>query len=374
MNRRTFIMGALGALGATAASGAYFVNRPEFGMLPAGDRLRRIQNSPHYANGKFQNLVPVSVMNDDPKHHENRIIASLKWLLKDRTALSPKNPLPSARTELADLRGDDSVIWLGHSSFFLQLSGKKILVDPVFSAYASPIFFINRAFPGSNVYTADDFPNIDVLAITHDHWDHLDYPSVMALKNKIAAVVCPLGVGEHLEGWGFPPEKIFEEDWYEQIKIADNLTIHVLPSQHFSGRFLTQNPTEWCGFAFVTDKRKIYVTGDGGYGEHFKDIGKRFDGFDLALTENGQYNMAWHAIHMLPTETAAAAEDVRARLVIPSHGGKFALSKHTWQEPYRELKKASAGKPYKLLTPKIGEAVYIDDSSQKFSDWWEERE
>ena len=375
MNRRTFLLGALGVIGAAVGGGVSFVKRPEFGRLPSGDRLMRIQKSPHYANGHFQNLVPVPIMNDDPgQPHENRVVASIKWLLEDKSALIPKRPLPSAKTDIAALK-DDAVVWLGHSSFFIRLNDKNILVDPVFSAYASPLFFINKAFPGSNIYTAADFPRIDILTITHDHWDHLDYKSVMGLKDKTQAVICPLGVGEYLEQWGFAADKIFEEDWYEQIDIADNLTVHILPTQHFSGRFLTQNPTEWGGFAFVTNKRKVYVSGDGGYGTHFKAIGEKFGGFDLALMENGQYNMAWHAIHMLPVETADAAADVKARYVIPSHSGKFALSRHPWQEPYRELTKASTDMPYKLLTPKIGEAVYIDQlGTQSFSPWWEEGE
>lgn len=368
MNRRTFILGALAAFGLTAGGGAYFVGRPEFGRLPSGARLEKIKTSPHYKNGAFQNLVPVEVMSDDG---ENRIVATAKFLFGDKSALSPKQPLPSAKTDLFSL-GENFAVWMGHSTFFIRFGGKNIIVDPVFSPYASPIFFINRAFAGSNVYAADDIPPLDVLAITHDHWDHLDYPSIMALKEKTKAVVCPLGVGEHFDKWGFAAEKIFEGDWYDEIKFGDDFSAHVLPSQHFSGRFLKQNPTLWCGFAFVARGKKIYVSGDGGYGEHFRAIGEKFGGFDAALMENGQYNLAWHHIHMLPDETAQAAQDVRAKIVVPSHGGKFALARHAWQEPYRALTAASEDKSYKLLTPKIGEAVNLFDETQNFSAWWEE--
>ena len=371
MNRRNFIIGGLATAGMLSLGGYSFIHRPEFGRLPQGERLARIQASPHYINGKFQNLVPVQVMSEDSG--ENRFVATAKFLFGDKSALSPKEPMLSHKTDLKKLDiKQDLVVWMGHSTFYMQLGGRRILIDPVFSSYASPVFFINKAFSGSNIYTAADMPDIDVLAISHDHWDHLDYPTVMALKNKIKNIVCPLGVGEYFEYWGFDPGIIHEEDWDKEIKIAEDFSIHILPSQHFSGRFLTQNPTLWCGFAFVTPKNKVYYSGDGGYGEHFKAIGKQFGGFDLMLGENGQYNMAWHDIHLLPEETAQAAADVRAKALLPAHGGKFALARHPWQEPYQKLAEASQGKDYQLLTPEIGEAVSIDEISlQAFGKWWE---
>lgn len=371
MKRRTFILGGLGALGMMAGGGALFVNRPEFGRPPQGARLARMEASPHYMNGQFQNLVPVQVMNED--NGESRLTATAKFLFGDKSQLSPQEAMLSDKTDLKTLDvSQDAVVWMGHSTFFLQLGGRRILIDPVFSSYASPVFFINKAFPGSNIYTAADMPEIDVLAISHDHWDHLDYPTVMALKDKVKNVVCPLGVGEYFEQWGFGISIIHEEDWDTEIRLADDFSVHILPSQHFSGRFLKRNPTLWCGMAFVTPKRKVYYTGDGGYGEHFKAIGQKFGGFDLMLGENGQYNMAWHAIHMLPEETAQAAVDVGAKLLLPAHGGKFALSRHPWQEPYRRLTEASQDKDYKLLTPAIGELVHIDSKQRRpFDAWWE---
>ncbi|SHL02085.1 L-ascorbate metabolism protein UlaG, beta-lactamase superfamily [Selenomonas ruminantium] len=359
-------------MGMLAGDGALFVNRPEFGRPPQGARLARMEASPHYMNGQFQNLVPVQVMNE--KSGENRFVATAKFLFGDKSQLSPKEAMLSDKTDLKTLDvSQDAVVWMGHSTFFLQLGGRRILIDPVFSSYASPVFFINKAFPGSNIYTAADMPEIDVLAISHDHWDHLDYPTVMALKPKIKNIVCPLGVGEYFEQWGFDLSIIHEEDWDTEIRLADDFSVHILPSQHFSGRFLRRNPTLWCGMAFVTPVRKVYYTGDGGYGEHFKAIGQKFGGFDLMLGENGQYNMAWHAIHMLPEETAQAAVDVGARILLPAHGGKFALSRHPWQEPYRELTRFSQGREYKMLTPEIGEVAYLDSgSTQNFGPWWED--
>ena len=361
-------------MGILAGGGALFTHRPEFGRLPQGERLVRMKASPHYVNGQFQNLVPVRVMNENSG--ENRWVATAKFIFGDKSRLSPKQPMLSRKTDLNALDASrDAVVWMGHSTFFLQLGGRRILIDPVFSPYASPLFFINKAFPGSNVYQAGDLPEIDVLAISHDHWDHLDYPTIMALKPKVKSIVCPLGVGEYFEAWGFAPQILHEGDWNDEVKWSEDLSIHILPSQHFSGRFLTPNPTLWCGFAFVTPRHKVYYSGDGGYGGHFREIGKKFGGFDLMLGENGQYNMAWHAIHMLPEETARAAADVGAKRLLPAHGGKFALSRHPWQEPYRELSKAVEGLDYELLTPELGELAYIGgEQPRQFDAWWERME
>lgn len=368
MNRRNFILGGLGTIGLMVGGSTWFINHPKFGRNPSGSRLARIKNSPHYINGHFQCLEPVvsNINNED-----NYVLGKIKFFLQDKSSLFPKQPLPTQKTNITDLSlSEDLVVWMGHSTFYMQLSGKRILIDPVFSDYASPVFFVNRAFSGSNIYTANDFPEIDVLAISHDHWDHLDYASIMALKPKIREIVCPLGVGEYFEQWGFPLNILHEEDWYNQIPIDENLSVHILPTQHYSGRFTTPNLTQWCGFAFITPKRRVYCSGDGGYGEHFKQIGKFFGGFDLALMENGQYNERWQQIHLLPKHTAQACVDVGARQVITSHHGKFALALHTWEQPYLDMTEVSHGKPYQWLTPRIGEAVHIGEERQHFETWW----
>ena len=374
MDRRNFIKNILiGGAGLTLAAGGgifYYIHRPEFGRLPTGSRLEKILNSPHYFKDHFECLTPVRVMAADVEDKENRIAATWKFLFGDKTGLVPPMSIPTVKTNLKSLGDDDCAVWMGHSTIYLQLAGRKILLDPVFSSYASPIFFVNRAFEGSNIYSADDFPPLDVLAITHDHWDHLDYPSIIALKPKIKTVLCPLGVGEYFEQWGFDVDKIIEEDWDSVIDFGRGLTTHILPSQHFSGRMLTQNPTEWCAFAFVTSAQKIFCSGDGGYSNHFKDIGKKFGGFDLAFMENGQYNKAWHAIHMLPNETAQASEDIHAAKVVPIHAGKFALARHLWNEPYINLLAESKGRSYELLTPRIGELINFD-GVQHFEYWFD---
>ena len=373
ISRRNFLLGGLGIMAAAGLGGYGFVHTAAFGRAPRGARLDRILASPHFTQGHFENLVPVPIMPEEVDNKENRFSAMWKFLFGNKSALSPARPLVSKKTDLIALpRDEDIAVWMGHSNFYLQLGGRRILIDPTFGAYASPVWFINRAFAGSNIYTADDIPPLDVLAISHDHWDQLDYPTVMALKEKAAHVVCPLGVGEYFEQWGFDAARIHEEDWGTAIPIDDALTIHIVPSQHFSGRFLQQNLTEWCGMVFETKKRLVYYTGDGGYGAHFADIGRRFGGFNLVLAACGQYNMAWHPIHMLPQETAQMAVDVGAKAVIAGHNSKFALARHPWEEPLVALTEASIERPYELLTPCIGEAVPIGwAKAGDFQPWWE---
>lgn len=374
MNRRNFIRKALtGLAGLTLAAGGgifFYTRQPQFGGLPSGARLKKILTSPHYFGDHFECLTPVKVMSDYGQEKENQIVALWKFLFGDKSGLIPPVPVPTAKTDLKSLDVDDCAIWMGHSTIYLQLAGRKILIDPVFSDYASPIFFVNRAFEGSNIYTPEDFPPLDILAITHDHWDHLDYATIIALKPKIKAVLCPLGVGEYFERWGFNAEQIIEDDWDAVIDFGHGLTAHILPSQHFSGRLLTRNKTEWCSFAFITAARRIFCSGDGGYSNHFRDIGKKFGYFDLAFMENGQYHRAWHSIHLLPNETAQAAQDIHAVRVVPIHAGKFALSRHEWNAPYKELVAESQGKSYELLTPRIGQLIHFD-GEQNFSAWYE---
>jgi L-ascorbate metabolism protein UlaG (beta-lactamase superfamily) len=253
----------------------------------------------------------------------------------------------------------------------MWIGGKTLLIDPVFSDNAAPFSFSNRAFAGSNIYTAENMPPIDYLLISHDHWDHLDYPSVTALADKIGAVICGLGVGAHFEHWGYAKKKIREADWYTTLRLDDNFTLHILPARHFSGRTLTRNKTLWVSFALETSSRRIFFSGDSGYSPHFQEIGQRFSGFDLAILENGQYNKRWAHIHMQPEETAQAADDLQAKTVLPAHNGKFSISSHAWDEPLKRLFALSTGKSWRLLTPKIGEPMYLDDAQQTFSRWWE---
>ena len=367
LSRRSFIKAGISAAALFAVGGGAFLSQPKIGARPQGERKERILASPHFVNGAFQNLEPIAQLT------QGGDMFKTLWdiVCPTKGYLVPEQAILHQKTDLYALDPSENVVvWMGHSSFYLQMHGKRLLIDPVFSAYASPVFFINRAFAGSNVYHAEDIPPLDALVLSHDHWDHLDYATVMALKPKVQAVLCPLGVGAHFEAWGFPAEIIHEGDWNDEIPLAPDFSVHILPSRHFSGRLFERNQTEWCGFAFVAPNIKVYYSGDGGYGQHFKTIGEKFGSFDLAIMEDGQYNKHWPLVHMFPRQTAQAIIDVHAQKAFPVHAGKFVLSNHRWQAPYEKLLQASVGKDYALLTPEIGEKIEIQGTKQEFNPWW----
>ena len=346
-----------------------YAQHPKFGKVPDGARFEAIKRSPNYFGDGFQNLIPTPVLTDD-RSFASELIAYL-FAKKDRPV--PTLPIPSVKTDLQSLdRNSDVIVWLGHSSYFIQLGGKRILIDPVFSASAAPIPNANKSFDGSNPYTVENLPEIDYLLITHDHWDHLDYPTVTALRARTKTVVTGLGVGAHLERWGYDKERIHEADWYSVLESGDGFAIHVLPARHYSGRLFGRNKTLWAAYAITTANRRIFVSGDSGYGPHFSDIGLRFGGFDLVALDTGQYDERWPHIHMTPEEAAQAAEDLRAIALLPGHVGKFSLARHSWDDAYRRITAATEGRSYRLLTPIIGSNVVLDDQQQRFPRWWED--
>jgi L-ascorbate metabolism protein UlaG (beta-lactamase superfamily) len=347
------------ALVALAAAGCAYLQQPEFGGLPAGVHLQATERSPHYVNGVFQNLIETPMRTADTS-----FVSNVLSMLFDRNPnLKPSAALPSSHVDFKALPTDqDVVVWLGHSSFFVQLNGKRILIDPVFSTNAGPFPGTNVAFGGTSPYTAADMPAIDFLLVTHDHWDHLDYPSAMALMPKVGKVVVGLGVGEFFDRWGYSSDRIHEADWNDVLELAPGLRIHLLPARHYSGRMLTRNKTLWVAYALETPQRRIFFSGDSGYGPHFREIGERFGGFDLVALDMGQYDKRWANIHMFPEQAAQAAEDLQAKALLPAHVGRFSIAAHDWDEPLKRIDKASQGRRYRLLTPVSGAVVRVDET------------
>jgi L-ascorbate metabolism protein UlaG (beta-lactamase superfamily) len=206
--------------------------------------------------------------------------------------------------------------------------------------------------------------------ISHDHYDHLDYKTVVALQPNVKKVITGLGVGAHLEYWGYAPEQLIEMDWEDSITLSNGSLLHALPARHFSGRTFTRNKTLWLAFLLEAGSQKLYLGGDSGYDSHFAAIGKRFGEIDLAILENGQYNLAWQAIHCLPEEVLKAAKDLNAKKVLPVHSSKFSLALHSWDEPLKELHRLNETYQVKLLTPRIGELVNLDSEDHTFTHWW----
>lgn len=359
----------LGVAVAFAAVAGYVVlSHPMFGRQPRGERLKRLRASPNYANGAFVNLVSRPYMPEG-----SMLKNAWNFLFRKKERSRPSGPLPSVKTDPASLLSTrDTVIWLGHSSLFMQLVGKKFLVDPNFTPYASPFTWITRSFNGTDLYAADDFPFVDCLLLTHDHYDHLNYETIAGLKDKVGLVVCGLGVGEHLEYWGVPASKIVEMDWDEAITLDEGVTLRCLSAHHFSGRTpWSFNTTLWVSYVLETPSLKLYLGGDSGYGPHFAEAGKRFGPFDIALLECGQYDPAWKYNHMRPEETLQAAKDLRAKGLLPIHAGRFVLANHAWDEPYRLLAGLPQSGDVRLITPVIGEPVFLQETEQEFTKWWE---
>ncbi|MDR0571432.1 MAG: MBL fold metallo-hydrolase [Rickettsiales bacterium] len=344
-----------------------YIRLPKFGGIPKGKRLERIEKSPNYENGKFKNLAVTTVVTGKSSFFKT----SRDRIQNSNPNKIPKEPLPTIKTDLMSLPKDEDVlIWFGHSSLFVQLDGKRILFDPVFSKSVSPVPFGIKRFKGTGIYKPEELPDIDYLFISHDHWDHLDYKTMISLRDRVGAVICGLGVGEHLERWGFSAEKIIELDWWEEHSFGD-ITVYGLPARHFSGRTFNRNKSLWMSFLIKTKTLKLYHSGDGGYGGHFKEIGDRFGSVDFAFLDSGQYNISWRNIHMNPEESLRAARDLNAKNFLPIHFAKFCISNHDWNEPLKVISEISRDTPPRILTPKIGEVVFLNDNEQTFSKWWE---
>ncbi|MFZ1320832.1 MAG: MBL fold metallo-hydrolase [Ignavibacteria bacterium] len=346
-----------------------FLNTPKFGKHPSKERLKRIQSSPNYRSGTFHNKSHTPALSEGTSYYK----VFKEFFLDKKERVSPKDPIPSMKTNLMDLDiNEDALIWFGHSSYYMQVDKKRILVDPVFSGSASPLSFLVKAFKGTDRYTTDNIPVIDYLFITHDHWDHLDYETVTILKPKIKKVICGLGTGEHLEYWGYDKNIIIEKDWDEEIILGDEFIVHTTPARHFSGRGFKRNKVLWLSFVLQTPSMKIFIGGDSGYDTHFRDIGNVFGEFDLAILELGQYDKKWRHIHLLPEEFLTAASELKAKRIMPVHSSKFKLANHQWDEPLKLISEYNFENNFKIITPKIGEKVNLKDIDQKFSSWWEE--
>jgi L-ascorbate metabolism protein UlaG (beta-lactamase superfamily) len=227
-----------------------------------------------------------------------------------------------------------------------------------------------KAFEGTNTYGVEDMPEIDMLILSHDHYDHLDYQTITKLIPKVKNFYAALGVGEHLEYWGVKPENIIEFDWMESHQISPDISLTATPARHFSGRSITRAKSLWTSFVLNIHGYKLFLGGDSGYDTHFKMIGEKFGPFDFALLENGQYNLDWHFIHSLPEETAQIAQDLNVKAFMPVHWAKFALAFHDWNEPMIRLKKVTDEQNIKMATPLIGEPVVLG-SVYPDKIWWE---
>jgi len=348
-----------------------FMQQKSFGKKPSKEgRMARILKSPQYAEGSFRNREETKMLADDASYWG----MATKFFGKG-VEREPVNPLPVIKTDLKQLDKDQpSLVWFGHSSYLLSIGGKKILSDPVFSERASPVQYSGpKAYPGTMIYGVEDFPSLDAVMITHDHYDHLDYNSILKLNEKTRFFCVPLGVGEHLEAWGVPAEKIMEFDWWESNSIDDSLQVICTPARHFSGRGFTRNKTLWGSFVVKAGGQTVFLGGDSGFDGAFREIGTKYGPFDIAMLECGQYDPQWPQIHMAPEETVQAALDLRAKVFLPVHWAKFTLALHPWRDPIRRAVKHAKAMGAQITTPQIGEPITLGEYLPVRA-WWEDRQ
>ncbi len=365
--RRKFLLGSAALLGTGVVAAEIksgYDGLEAMGRAPSGKRLERIQSSPNFRNGAFRNLEPTN----DPIDQGNRAGKMLEFFFEDQSAQRPSSPVPSIKTDLNHLP-DGHMVWFGHSGFFFKIDGLNIAVDPSLHA-CFPIGGFFSPFAGSDIYSPEDIPHLDALILTHDHYDHLDMITVKALNSRCDLAICPLGVGEHLEYWGWPADKIVELDWTQQTTLGQHGKITCLPAQHFSGRTFRRNQTLWCAYMLEIAGMSIFLSGDGGYGSHFPQIASMWRHIDLAVVEIGQYNPDWAGIHLLPSAWKNVVGKLNPDCVMGCHHGKYDLSRHRWIDPMLEAHATAQDLKVMLATPKIGESVNLSRLNEYTSPWW----
>lgn len=345
-----------------------FINiAPQFGAAPEGVHLEKIRSSVNYQNGSFTNLI-------DTKMDMNmgNIGKAIHEMFNTKNT-TPTSPLPVKFEDYSvDYVHPDSmayVTWFGHSTIFLETEGKRILLDPMFGPEASPVSFFGQRFPYQEPINLDLFTKIDAIILSHDHYDHLDYPSILKLAPHTRQFFVPLGVGAHLKRWGVDSTKITEMDWWETSGF-EGLEFTATPARHFSGRGISdRNKTLWASWVIKGEKTNIYFSGDSGYGPHFKEIGKKYGPFDFTMMECGQYNEKWEAIHMMPEHTFQANLDLGGEKMMPIHWGAFKLATHSWFEPPERLLAKAAKNEVQVITPVIGERFSVQGDLPVIR-WW----
>lgn len=325
--------------------------------------MEKIMRSPQFDGKRFKQIIPMASI-------------SFTEMMRDQIfgdeIRTPKQPLPQEYADLTAFLSRDSnqvnVTNAGHSSLVINIDGYRVLTDPVFEAKITPVgpTRFNKDIPVNIL----DLKDIDVVVISHNHYDHLNKFSIQTLNPEVNRFLVPLGVGAQLEKWGVSRDKITELDWWEEFAYDDNLTVVATPSQHFSGRGLTdRNKTLWASYALITDNHRLYFSGDTGYFDGFVEIGEKYGPFDIAFMECGAFNTAWSTVHLFPEETVQASIDVRAKNLYPIHWGTFNLALHNWFDPMVRAKLAATTRGVSLLTPVFGQTLEYPHALET-TDWW----
>ena len=297
----------------------------------------------------------------------------------DRTTgkgTTPKEKLKSEKFNyISDYDKDDVLItWFGHSTVLIQIHGKNILVDPVFSDRTSPVSFIGPKRYSTLPASIDDLPDIDIILLTHDHYDHVDYKSLKKLSKKTDKFIVPLGIDKDLEKFGINKDKITNMAWWEEYK-DDGIVVACTPSRHFSGRFLFDSSTTlWSSWIIKDEYNTIFDSGDTGYGDHFKEISEKYNDISLSLLDSSQYNERWHSVHMFPEEAVQASIDLKTKVAMAVHWGAFVLSNHAWDDPADRFTRRALEENVEYMQPKLGQTVSLKEYKKYQEKWWKEIE
>lgn len=336
-----------------------------FGRSADGERLGWMRASAQWDGDGFENPQPLwndiwgSIFADSVANQAPAAMVPVEWVDGRRFASPPSSGL--------------RVTWLGHSTTLIELGSTRVLTDPVWGERSSPVDWVGPQRWYAPPLRLEDVPPVDVVLISHDHYDHLDQPTIAAIRDWDCLFVAPLGVGAHLEYWGVPPERIVEVDWWDEVS-AGGITIHATPARHASGRTLfDQNDTLWAGYAIVSSQYSVYFSGDTGLFPDMKSIGERLGPFDLAMIEVGAYDQAWPDWHSGPEQAVKANEWVRAELLLPIHWGLFDLSNHGWTEPMERVLVEAQRRDVRVVSPRPGGSVE-PAKVQGPQRWWPEVE
>lgn len=345
-----------------------FLHQPQFGQSPDKHYFHDTLQTSNYLNGKFQNKDGITTNVSFFK-----AMTLMPKYLNGKGEKFPTHTVPVVKRNKEEfLNFSDSLVritWFGHSTFLLEIDGKRLMLDPMLGKTPSPFSSFTKRFNDTRPLNTEDIPPLDAVLFSHDHYDHLDYETILKIKDKVGHFFVPLGVGSHLKKWGVEANKITELNWWNEIDFM-GLNFVCTPTQHFSGRSLgDRNKTLWCSWVIKGKTKKIFFSGDSGYSNEFKKIGEQYGPFDFCMMECGQYNELWKEIHMLPEETAQAFLDLKGKVLMPIHWGAFSLSLHKWNEPVERLTKVSQSKNITVTTPMIGESVILGEKLPN-KKWW----
>jgi L-ascorbate metabolism protein UlaG (beta-lactamase superfamily) len=337
------------------------------GARATGDRLERMKASPQYGEKAFVNTMKTTMA------AESNPLGSAWEFITNDAQVKPEVELPVTTPGSLDAVGDDRlrITWMGHSSMLIEIDGHIILTDPVWGPRASPFSWAGPARFHETPGEIEDLPKLDAVVLSHDHYDHLDYPSILRLSAMDTNFVVPLGLGAHLESWGVPPERITELDWWQEHTVGD-LRLVSTPARHFSGRSITdRNSTLWSSWAIIGPQHRAWFSGDTGPAPFFDEIGERFGPFDVSMVEIGAYHPSWGVIHLGPEAAVGVHQQVRAKTMIPVHWGTFNLALHAWDAPVIELSEFADKAGVTIAVPVVGGTV---DPAEPFVDpFWLDR-